>query len=113
METPLFAPESKDSPPDETMQRISVSCPGAGPTFSVFESHGLPLDENTASIIRELNEPLCAMLLNASAGLNWLKRGEATPEMTEECLEDIVAQCKRVVGIIRELRVITRETPPA
>jgi hypothetical protein len=96
---------------DTKMHSKPASCPAADPALSVFDSHGLPLDEATASIIHELNEPLCAILLNASAGLSALKSGEPSPEMVEECLVAITEQCKRVVGIIRGLRVITRKAP--
>lgn len=94
---------------DKTMHTIPAFCPSDDPALSVFDSYGLPLDDNTASIIHELNEPLCAISLNASAVLSSLKSGEPSLEMVEEYLLDIGEQCKRVVGIIRGWHVITRE----
>lgn len=66
------------------------------------------MGELTASIAHEINQPLAAIVTNASAGLNWLKK--ASPELDEarECLHRIKADGSRAAEVISSLRALVK-----
>lgn len=60
------------------------------------------MGEVTASIAHEINQPLAAIVANASAGLNWLRKPQLSE--TTDCLERIKADGTRAGDIIASLR---------
>jgi two-component system sensor kinase FixL len=62
------------------------------------------LGEMTASIAHELNQPLSAIVSNASAGQRFLDRGNADPEMIREILADVGADGRRAHDVIQNIR---------
>ena len=62
------------------------------------------LGEMTASLAHELNQPLSAIVSNASAGARFIDRGHAPPEQIREILEDVVADGRRAHEIIMNVR---------
>ena len=73
-------------------------------TSSLLTSMG----EMTASIAHEVNQPLAAIVTNASAGLNWLRK--ATPDIHEarQCLERIKSDGSRAGEVIASLRALVK-----
>ena len=68
------------------------------------------MGEMTASIAHEVNQPLAAIVTNASAGLNWLRR--TTPEIHEarQCLERIKSDGSRAGEVIASLRALVKSS---
>jgi PAS domain S-box-containing protein len=62
------------------------------------------LGEMTASIAHELNQPLSAIVSNASAGQRFLDKDELNPEMLREILEDVAADARRAHDVIHNIR---------
>jgi PAS domain S-box-containing protein len=62
------------------------------------------LGEMTASIAHELNQPLSAILSNASAGQRFLNKGKLDPETIREILEDVGADARRAHDVIQHIR---------
>jgi PAS domain S-box-containing protein len=62
------------------------------------------LGEMTASIAHELNQPLSAIVSNASAGQRFLDKGELDPETLREILEDVAADARRAHDVIHNIR---------
>lgn len=58
----------------------------------------------TASIAHEINQPLAAIVANASAGLRWL--GRTPPELVEvrESIEQIVREGQRAADVVQSVR---------
>jgi C4-dicarboxylate-specific signal transduction histidine kinase len=58
----------------------------------------------TAAIAHEVNQPLCAIVANASAALRWL--GSERPDLAQvrEALTDVVCDGKRASDLIRRTR---------
>ncbi|HTY64143.1 MAG TPA: PAS domain S-box protein [Acidobacteriota bacterium] len=68
------------------------------------------VNELTASIAHELNQPLAAILSNAQTALR-LMIGEASDlKEVREILEDIVADNKRATEVIRSIRSVLKST---
>jgi len=63
-----------------------------------------------ASIAHQINQPLAAMVLQASVGLRWLARVAPQAELGEvkESLDRIIADGRRVAAIIEGIRAIFR-----
>jgi signal transduction histidine kinase len=64
----------------------------------------MAMDEMTASIVHEINQPLAAIASNANAGLRWLTR--ATPNLAEarDALNRIVNDSHRASEVIGGIR---------
>jgi len=68
------------------------------------------LGEMTASIAHEINQPLAAVVNNASACLRWL----AAPNLEEarQSAELIIGDAHRAGEIIRRIRALAKKSPP-
>jgi PAS domain S-box-containing protein len=70
------------------------------------------MGELAASIAHEINQPLAAIVTNASAGLNWLRRPQPELAEIEQVLGGIVADGSRAAGVIRSLQALARKSGP-
>ncbi|HEY2538545.1 MAG TPA: PAS domain S-box protein [Stellaceae bacterium] len=70
------------------------------------------LGEMTASIAHEINQPIAAVITNASAGLRWL--GARQPDLDEvrQALGRIVRDGSRAGEVIGRIRALVRKLPP-
>lgn len=70
------------------------------------------MGELAASIAHEINQPLAAIVTNASAGLNWLRR--PVPELgeVEQVLNRMLADGTRAAGVIKGLQALARKSGP-
>ena len=68
------------------------------------------MGELAASLAHEVNNPLGAMVANASAGQRLLVRGELGPEELRELLADIVADGHRAREVIQGIRNMVRKS---
>ena len=73
----------------------------------------MAMGELAASIAHEINQPLAAIVTNASAGLNWLRRAEPETAEVEQVLARIVADGTRAADVIRGLQALARKSGPA
>ena len=62
------------------------------------------LGEMTASIAHELNQPLAAIMSNASAGQRFIERGKVDPETLREILIDVAAEGRRAHDVVQNIR---------
>jgi PAS domain S-box-containing protein len=62
------------------------------------------LGEMTASIAHELNQPLSAIVSNASAGQRFLDKNELDPGTLREILEDVASDARRAHDVIHHIR---------
>jgi PAS domain S-box-containing protein len=62
------------------------------------------LGEMTASLAHELNQPLSAIVNNATAGLQYLHKGNVKPEQMREIFTDVVADGQRAYDIMHNVR---------
>ncbi len=62
------------------------------------------INELTASLAHELNQPLAAILSNAQAALRFLESGKPDLKEFREILQDIIQDDKRAGNVIRSLR---------
>jgi two-component system, LuxR family, sensor kinase FixL len=62
------------------------------------------LGEMTASLAHELNQPLAAIVNNATAAMQYLEQGRLKPEQLEEILTDVVADGHRAYDIVHSVR---------
>ena len=62
------------------------------------------LGEMTASLAHELNQPLSAIVNNASAGIQYIDRDKLDPEELRDLLNDVVADGRRAYDIMRNVR---------
>jgi two-component system sensor kinase FixL len=68
------------------------------------------LGEMTASIAHEINQPLAAVVNNASAGLRWLAANNL--EEARQSTELIIADGHRAGDIINRIRALAKKAPP-
>lgn len=70
------------------------------------------MGELAASIAHEINQPLVAIVANASASVRWLKR--ATPQVDEalEGLHDILGDGRRAADIVVALQALAKQRAP-
>ena len=62
------------------------------------------LGEMTASLAHELDQPLAAIVSNASAAMQYLEQGRLNPEALQEILDDVVADGRRAHDIVHNVR---------
>jgi PAS domain S-box-containing protein len=62
------------------------------------------LGEMTASLAHELNQPLAAIVNNATAAMQYLEQGRLKPEQLQDILNDVVADGRRACDIMHNVR---------
>src|SRR6266496_3577846 len=62
------------------------------------------LGEMTASLAHELNQPLAAIVSNATAAMQYLERGRLEPEKLKDILTDVVSDGRRAHDVIDNVR---------
>jgi two-component system, LuxR family, sensor kinase FixL len=62
------------------------------------------LGEMTASLAHELNQPLTAIVNNATAAMQYIQQGKLVPEQLQEILTDVVGDGRRAYDIMRNVR---------
>ena len=62
------------------------------------------LGEMTASLAHELNQPLSAIVNNATAGMQYMDKGKLNPERLRDILTDVVADGRRAYEVICNVR---------
>jgi two-component system sensor kinase FixL len=62
------------------------------------------LGEMTASLAHELNQPLAAIVNNATAAMQYLEQGRLNPEQLQDILNDVVADGRRAYDIMHNVR---------
>jgi PAS domain S-box-containing protein len=68
------------------------------------------LGELTASIAHEINQPLAAVVNNATACVHWL--AAQNPEEARQCAEFVIADGHRAGDIISRIRALVKKAPP-
>ena len=68
------------------------------------------MGELAASLAHEVNNPLGAMVTNASAGQRLLARGELKPEELRELLADIISDGHRAREVVQGIRNMVRKS---
>jgi PAS domain S-box-containing protein len=62
------------------------------------------LGEMTASLAHELNQPLAAIVNNATAAMQYLEQGRLNPEQLLDILNDVVADGRRACDVMLNVR---------
>ena len=62
------------------------------------------LGEMTASLAHELNQPLAAIVNNATAAMQYLRQGRLNPEQLQDILNDVVADGRRACDVMHNVR---------
>jgi two-component system sensor kinase FixL len=62
------------------------------------------LGEMTASLAHELNQPLAAIVNNATAAMQYLEQGRLNPEQLQDILSDVVADGRRARDVMHNVR---------
>jgi len=62
------------------------------------------LGEMTASLAHELNQPLGAIVNNATAATQYLEQGRLNPDQLQDILADVVRDARRAHDIMRNVR---------
>jgi PAS domain S-box-containing protein len=62
------------------------------------------LGEMTASLAHELNQPLAAIINNASAAMQYIEQDRLNPTQLQEIFTDVIADGRRASNIIRNVR---------
>ena len=70
------------------------------------------LGEMTASLAHELNQPLSAIVSNASAGRRFIDQGKEDPENLRDILVDVESDARRANDIIRNVRNTIKKGDP-
>jgi C4-dicarboxylate-specific signal transduction histidine kinase len=70
------------------------------------------MGELAASITHEINQPLAAVVTNATAGLRWLDRDRPDLDEVRGALSGIVHDGTRAGEVIRSLRALANKTEP-
>jgi len=65
-----------------------------------------------ASIAHEINQPLAAVVTNASAGLRWLARQPPNVEEARNALGRIIKDGDRASDVIGRIRALIKKAPP-
>ena len=70
------------------------------------------LEEMAASIAHEVNQPIAAVITNASAGLRWLGARQPDLEEVRQALGRIVRDGTRAGEVIARIRALVKQAPP-
>ncbi len=70
------------------------------------------LGELVASIAHETNQPLAAIVADASACLNWLAAADPDFEQVRDALNGIIAEGHRAADVIQRIRQLATKTAP-
>jgi PAS domain S-box-containing protein len=70
------------------------------------------LGELAASIAHEVNQPLAAIVADATASLNWLAGAHPDLERVREAVEAIVTDGNRAADVIQRIRQLATKSPP-
>jgi PAS domain S-box-containing protein len=70
------------------------------------------LGELAASIAHEINQPLSAIVADATASLNWLARPDPELDQVRDALVDIVADGHRAAEVLNRVRQLAAKTDP-
>ena len=62
------------------------------------------LGEMTASLAHELNQPLAAIVNNATAAMQFLEQGRLNPEQLQDILNDVIADGRRASDVMHNVR---------
>jgi PAS domain S-box-containing protein len=62
------------------------------------------LGEMTASLAHELNQPLTAIINNASAAMRYIEKGRLDPAQLQEILIDVIGDGRHACDIVRNVR---------
>src|SRR5215470_12415772 len=62
------------------------------------------LGEMAASLAHELNQPLAAIMNNASAAMEYIEHGRLSEERLQEILTDVMGDGRRAFNIVRDVR---------
>jgi len=76
-------------------------------------SRALSMDELTASIAHEINQPLTAMVANGHACLEWLSAKPANLEKARQSTQSIIQNGTRAADVLARIRALFRKEPPA
>ncbi|MBP0593012.1 AAA family ATPase [Paraburkholderia sp. LEh10] len=76
-------------------------------------AHMTVMGELAASIAHEINQPLTTVVTSAGACMRWLRGEQPDIEEALANLEDIRASGVRAADIVRALRSLARQAPPA
>lgn len=71
----------------------------------------ITLGELSASVAHEINQPIGAVINDATAGLHWLDKPSPNLAETREALESIVKTANRAAEIIERVRAFTKKAP--
>ena len=66
----------------------------------------------SASIAHEINQPIAAVIANASAGLRWLGARPPEVEQVQQALARIVRDGRRAGEVIAHVRALVKKAPP-
>src|SRR5262249_4289748 len=69
------------------------------------------LGELAASIAHEINQPLAAIVADASAGLNWLDASSIKLDNVREPLTGIVGDGERAAQVVSRIRALLSRSP--
>jgi signal transduction histidine kinase len=75
------------------------------------ETRLMSMDAVAAAISHEVGQPLSAVTLNASAGLNWLTRTPPSPEKAIQSLRAAVDDARRTFDVIKSVRATFAKEP--
>jgi PAS domain S-box-containing protein len=67
------------------------------------------LGEMTASLAHELNQPLAAIVNNATAAMQYLEQGRLDPERLKDILNDVAADGRRAYDIMHNVRTAIKK----
>ena len=70
------------------------------------------LEEMAASIAHEVNQPIAAVMTNASAGLRWLGARQPNLDEVRQALNRIVRDGTRAGEVIGRIRALVKKVPP-
>jgi C4-dicarboxylate-specific signal transduction histidine kinase len=68
------------------------------------------LGEITASVAREVNQPLAAIVTNGEAGLRFISRDPAELGEVRGCLDRMVAEGRRASEVVQRIRALTKKS---
>jgi PAS domain S-box-containing protein len=75
-------------------------------------NRAMVLGQMTASIAHEINQPIGAVITNASAGLRWLGAPRPALDEVRQALDRIVRDGTRAGEVIGRIRALVRKVPP-